>query len=370
MPSKTRETSVRKHFEAQAKSCQAMGSPFTASLLETAARRLTGDTAVGQKLLTWEGTPGDDALSLRFAGGMHWLALSKADEELADLYRTHTIPGQSPETWELIERVMLRHGEALMKFIAGPPQTNEVGRSSVLYGGFLAIAHATGQPLSLREIGASAGLNLNWHRYGYAPQGIDLKWGDLDAPVVLRPKWEGPAPKLTRIEVAESLGCDLNPADHSKISLSGDPESTASDEANRLLAYVWPDQKERLERMRGALRMAIEHPPRVERQSAAEWLDKIMPDQRAGCTQVIYHSIVWQYLPSSQRLGIKAALDRTAAAATAERPLAWLRMEPSETGNCAELRLSLWPGNQDVHLADADYHGAWVRWFGRELPGR
>ena len=360
------EDSVRAHFRAQGNSCRAMGSPFTAALLETAAECLTKDHPVGMAVLDWCGTPSDDALGLRFCAGLHWLALCGIDEELADFYRSRTIVGEVPASWRLIERALIRHAAALMRFIERPPQTNEVGRSGVLFGGFMAIARRTGLPLSLREVGASAGLNLNWHRYGYRPSGIDLEWGAIDGPVVLRPSWEGPAPRLADVKVGDVMGCDLNPADLSAITLSSDPNGPASDEANRLLSYIWPDQEARMERMRGALRIAGEHPPLVEQDGAAEWLGKVVPQQKQGCTQVVFHTVVWQYVSEEQRQGVKLVMDRAAEAATTDKPLAWLRMEPSESGGCAELRVSIWPDRQDIHLADVCYHGKWIRWLGND----
>ncbi len=341
-----------------------MGSPFTAGLIETAAEKLTTGTAVGARVLQWQGTPSDDALALRFAAGLHWLALCGLDEDLVDLYGGDAVVGQDPASWDRIEQAMEHHGPALLRFIQSPPQTNEVGRSGVLFAGFMAIAGRTGQPLSLREIGSSAGLNLNWHRYGYAPSGIDIKWGNLDAPVVLRPDWEGPAPAVVEVEIADAVGCDLNPANLDAIG----SEVPTSNEANRLLAYIWPDQKERLQRMRGALSIAGEHPPKVERASAAKWLQRIVPEQKTGTIQVLFHSIVWQYLPEEERAGIKEVIDQAASIATKEKPFAWLRMEPSVSGKCAELRLSLWPDapkrHAERHLADVCYHGKWVRWLG------
>lgn len=356
------EEAVRAHFRAQGKACVSMGSPFTAGLLETAAERLTADTAVGARVLQWQGAPRDDALALRFAAGLHWLALCGLDPDLADLYDTSVNMGQAPASWKQIEQALQRHTPALMRFIQGPPQTNEVGRAGVLFGGFMAVAARTGLPLSLREIGSSAGLNLNWHRYGYVPKGLDLTWGDAQGPVVLRPDWTGPTPTLSDIQVLDAVGCDLNPAKLKAIG-SKDP---STDEAKRLLAYIWPDQKDRLDRMRGAFAVAANYPPRVDRASAAAWLRETLPKQERGTAQILFHSIVWQYLPQDERDGIRVAIDQAAAGAEKDKAFAWLRMEPSASKRCAELRLSIWPDAQELHLADVCYHGNWVRWLGAE----
>jgi hypothetical protein len=46
--------------------------------------------------------------------------------------------------------------------------------------------------------------------------------------------------------------------------------------------------------------------------------------------------------------------------ATANAPIAWLRMEPA--GEMADLRLRLWPGGEDEVLAEVGYHGRPIRW--------
>ncbi len=45
-----------------------------------------------------------------------------------------------------------------------------------------------------------------------------------------------------------------------------------------------------------------------------------------------------------------------AARATAEAPLAWLRMEPAD--ELAEVRLAVWPGGEERRLCRAGYHGS------------
>ena len=59
------------------------------------------------------------------------------------------------------------------------------------------------------------------------------------------------------------------------------------------------------------------------------------------------------------------AIELHGAAATAEAPLAWLRMEPAP-GRIVpiELRLTLWPGGVDRRLAVVQVHGATVAWDG------
>jgi hypothetical protein len=58
---------------------------------------------------------------------------------------------------------------------------------------------------------------------------------------------------------------------------------------------------------------------------------------------------------------VTAAIERAGAAATADAPLAWLRMEPG--GDEADVHLRTWPGGADARVARSGYHGRPVRWL-------
>jgi hypothetical protein len=105
------------------------------------------------------------------------------------------------------------HREELRELVVRPVQTNEVGCSAALLGGFLLVARETGMPLRVLELGASAGLNLLWDRYRYEADGVG--WGDPASPVrIADPFVEGSLPPLeVPACVVERGGCDLRPLD-------------------------------------------------------------------------------------------------------------------------------------------------------------
>lgn len=337
---------VREHFRHQGEASRQLGSPFTAMLAEMAAERLDATTEVGGAILAWPGNPLADALALRFIGSLHALVLSDASPELA---RAYAEPGEPEDLWPVIAAALDRHATAILRFLDSPPQTNEVARSAVLLGGFATIAARTRLPLALLEIGASAGLNLHWDAYGYRLG--DASWGPAAAPLRLEPEWRGPMPPLGPIEVHSRRGCDQRPIN------PGDPQDRL-----RLRAYVWADQPARLARLEAALDHAARQGARVERADAADWVEARLAERPAGLVTVLYHSIVWQYLPKDVQHRIVAALERAGDAADAGSPLAWLRMEPARGKGHAELLLTSWPGGYEQRLADADYHGRWVSW--------
>lgn len=340
---------VRQHFRDQAKACLELGSPFTAMLLESAAERLDATGSVGRTILQWPGDPKADALALRFAGSLHALVLSGAAPPLERVYPRAGVEADRDTLWPAAADALDRHGPALLRYLESPPQTNEVARCAVLLGGFLEIARQTGRPLALLEIGASAGLNLHWDRYGYAVG--EASWGPASAPLRLEPEWRGPLLTLGSVEVRQRRGCDRRPID----------PSDAHDRL-RLRAYVWADQAARLARLDAALDHAARQGTRVEHADAADWVEAQLAVRPPGLTTVLFHSIVWQYLPPVTQQRIEAALERAGGAASEDTPLSWLRKEPSPGGGHTELRLITWPGGREQPLANADYHGRWVSW--------
>ena len=340
---------VRVHFAEQAAACRRLGSPFTGRLLELLAERLDDRSAIGGTVLGWPGDPRADALALRLAGGLHALVLAGTAPSLAAVYPGGTRQGHAERLWAALVDALERHAEALRAFLEHPPQTNEVARAGVLAGGFMTVAAETGRPLTLLEIGASAGLNLHWDGYAYDLGGAS--WGGPAAPVRLAPEWQGGRPPLGPVSVVGRAGCDRRPID------PADPAARL-----RLRAYVWADQAERLARLEAALDHAARGPLRVEQADAADWVERRLTAPHSCAARVIFHSIVWQYLDAPTRMRITRALARAGGAATADAPLAWLRMEPARGEDCAELRLTLWPDGQERLLARADYHVRWVAW--------
>jgi hypothetical protein len=341
---------MRAAFETQAGWCAQLGSPFTASVLRAAVAG-DWDGPIAHLVDGWVGDPVADMVALRVAGALHALVLSGTDVALADLYP----PGPIPDAAALrsaVRDACARHRDFLARFIAAPPQTNEVARSGALLGGFLDIAAATGLPMRLLEIGASGGLNLLWDRFFYR-LGAGA-WGDAASPVQLAPSWRGGLPKLDApVRVAGRTGCDLAPVD-------------VLDETNclRLRSFVWADQADRLARLEGAIAIARLAGVAVARSNATDFLARELAAARDGEVTVVYHSIMWHYVSVADQQALTETIMRAAARATDAAPLAWLRFEIEDFGQQPVVRLTLWPGGESRRLAVAHPHGAWVEWLG------
>jgi hypothetical protein len=154
--------------------------------------------------------------------------------------------------------------------------------------------------------------------------------------------------------VLERAACDRRP------SRLDDPI-----ERRRLEAYVWPDQPDRLERMRAAADITLAAGALVEAADAADWAEARLAPQ-PGAATIVYHSVFWQYPPRETRKRLRAAIEAAGARATAQAPFAWLRMEPSRADPTGpmEVTLTVWPGGEPRLLAHTHPHGAQVHWLG------
>jgi hypothetical protein len=351
MPDPSAVTSaLRDAWTLQIGWCDRGGSPFTARVLEAAWSDWLAGGALRELMPDWPRDPVQDAVALRVAGALHSLVLDGSDPVLAANYPPRTDTFDPVAGSAAVRNALDAHRARVALYLQRPPQTNEVGRSAVLLGGFAEIAARTGLPLALREVGASAGLNLLWFRFRYELGA--LQWGDRASPVTIRAQWHGaPRALAPAIDVASFSGCDAAPID-----------LAAPHAALRLASYVWPDQRERLQRLQAAIELALAEGIRVEQTDAAAFVERELATVRAGATTVIYHSIVWSYLTAQTRESIRASIERAGAAATETAPVAWLSFEQVDPQARPHLTLTLWPGGERVKLAEAHPHGTFVIW--------
>jgi hypothetical protein len=338
-------------FRIQARGCAAAGSPLYAELLARAADDLEAGGVFAELVEGFEGHPVLLVLPLRVMGAVHGLVLTGHAPALATHYPSAGGRFEAEGAWRALLDVARAHAPAIRARLGSNVQTNEVLRSTALLGGFLRVAAETKLPLRVREIGSSAGLNLLFDRWRYELGAH--RWGDAGSPLVLRATWEGAPPDLdARLRVASRAGCDVDPID-----------ATNAEDRLRLESFVWPDQVERIARLRTALAAAQVDPPRLERARAGEWVARELAGRPAGEATVLVQSHVLWYLPETERDGLLRDVRAAGERASAERPLAWLRVEGTGHDE-AEMRLWLWPPGEDLLLARSHPHGTWVRWEG------
>ncbi len=234
-------------------------------------------------------------------------------------------------------------------------QTAHARRCALLLPAFELVSRAFARrPMALIEVGASAGLNLVWDRYGYS-YGDGRRSGRRDAQVQLSCEPRGPlAPPLPQRPpaVAWRVGLDLNPIDLS------DP-----DERLWLRALIWPDEPGRAELLREAIAAVTLDPPRLLAGDALATLPRALAEAPAELPVCIYHSFTLnQFSPEGRR-----RFAEIVAGAAAKRVLALIALEAlSRASPVPELRLSLGPALTPRLLARCDAHGAWIEWLDAE----
>jgi hypothetical protein len=337
----------------QGEACRELGSPLYGDLLEHAADDLLASGPTADVLAGHLEDALSSVLALRMLGGAHALALSGQAPQLAAFYPSTggTVdprPG-SPRAWAALRQTLAEQQDAIRSWLGHPPQTNEVGRAAALIGGLRHVAAEASMPIRLFEVGASAGLNLRADRF-FVPGDSD-SFGDPTSPVVLAHGWQGDAPPDGRIEVVERTGGDLVPID----PLSARGRLT-------LTAYVWPDQIDRLARLRGALEIAGQVPAALRAESASASLARMTLAE--GTWTVLWHSIFRQYLNEAQRAELADGVAALGSASTTGARFAYLYFEQSRAGGCP-VTLTTWPGGYRRVLGSAPPHGLPVRWRGQ-----
>ena len=292
--------------------------------------------------------PFDKAYALRLLGALHRMALAGDDADLVAHFPSTGGDGDAEATYRVVERLLTDPPPLLADMMTRPPQTNEVGRSIGLASGLLVIAKKLRMPISLREIGSSAGLNLRLDTYWYEQGGAG--WGNRSSAVRFVDVWEGGTPPFDAdLTIADRRGCDRDPID------ATDPEGALT-----LLCYVWPEPAARFDGARQAIEQARDMPVTIDKEDADVWLPRQLADRGPGTATVVMHSVMWQYLTAEARAVCAKAIESAGAGATPETPIAWLRLEPHpETFFPGELRIRVWDGTDDreVLLAHTGFHG-------------
>lgn len=337
-------------IRAQTLSCQSLGSPLYATILGILESEYRQSGTVHSLLSDRVHRALHDAIPLRFLAGLHELVLMGRCQNLARHYPSAGgSPGPSLRQ-DFLDAVEESSSE-IVESLGRQVQTNEVGRSVVP----MALRHWLGsldidQYVHL-EVGASAGLNLCFLHYS-ADTGLG-QLGTEGSEVSFDPEWFASPPPVhsspaTPVVIA---GCDPFAID-----------VRDDNQAVRLLSYVWPDQTERMTRLRHAISIARRNPPHLDRSSADEWIEATLGED-TGLATVVFHSIVWQYLDPGVRDRFRAHLWAVGRRATKSRPLVWARMEPA--GPTADLQVDVWDGGSEPRhsrLALIGYHGRDMVW--------
>lgn len=195
----------------------------------------------------------------------------------------------APNGYAELKRTLLDDEVAIKATIAQrATQTNEVGRLATLVPVFAQVAAGAG-PLSLIEVGASAGLCLYPDRYDYRWPPVGELTGSGGPVLTAEVTGDLPVPS-DHPEIAWRGGADLNPLD------------VRDDDAMAWLTnLVWPEQQERRERLEDAVRIARAEPPIIRKGDLFDALPDLLDEAGRHGTPVVFHSAVIAYLEVEQR---------------------------------------------------------------------
>ncbi len=190
--------------------------------------------------------------------------------------------GTAPDWPWFRDRLLADQPALRATMMARATQTNEPNRCAAL----LPLLARLPQPLALIEIGASAGLCLLPDRYGYDYGRTRLAPAGQGAPIFpCVPDAATPLPDAVPC-IAWRAGLDLNPID-----------TTDPDQAAWLETLVWPEQTERLARLRAALAIAARDPPRlVQGDLLGDALPRLCAEAPRDATLVVFHTAVLAYV--------------------------------------------------------------------------
>jgi hypothetical protein len=306
---------------------------------------------------------------------VHFLLLRGAAHPLAVYYDTvggSTGVAEGDVAAVFVDFCRAHHDELLALIGSRNTQTNEVGRCAALMPALALIAGD--QPVSLLDLGCSAGLNLLFDHYGYRyrqrSDDTELWAGALGSSVTIECVSRGALrglPALDLPAVRARVGLDLSPL-----------YPTSSDTALWLQACLWPDNLPRFARLRSALEIArtTSDRPRLERGELVDDLDRVAATIDPADPLVVFHTWVAAYLTETRQrelvdavrsLGESRPVHYLYAESPAETPglPTPVSPEPRPTSNLATALVHIGPdGAAPVRLADLHPHGTWLRWWG------
>jgi hypothetical protein len=257
--------------------------------------------------------PAQQRPTLLFAA-VHELVVQERQHPLAAYYASVTSQVASDDPLPAFRSFCsVYRQQILSRMTDGGTQTNDVRRSAALVIGLHHLQDRVSKPLVLVELGASAGLLLLFDRYRIKIGGrvLGSEASVVDVSIDADESAESLAP--TRMpSVSDRVGVDLAPVD------LGD-----ADQVRWLEAFVWPESRGDLVRLKAATVIAQRNPPRVLQADAVTILPTLLKSISETCVPVVFHSTLFTYLDAAQRQSVAQCME----AVGSQRDLCWLPLE-------------------------------------------
>lgn len=300
-------------------------------------------------------SPAEQPVALMLFAAVHYLLLNGTEHALADFYADLTsTPRPAADAYPHFVEYCAKQRAAIIELLGtGKVQTNEVRRCALLLPAIALVAERGGaKPLSMVEIGPSAGLTMLWNRYSYE-YSDGQRLSQPDAPFVLTCEVKGKiAPPIPSVypQVAYQVGVELNPID------------VHDDDAIRWLkALIWPEHLERRERLQLAIELTRQETPHIISGDALDLLPQVLGDVPEDTTLCVYHSFaVYQF---SQPM--RDRLERLLAEHAQSRDVHHIAVEwySGAEGPTIELAHYSRSARREQVLANCQPHGQWIEWL-------
>lgn len=225
-------------------------------------------------------------------GAVHYLLLQGENHELKEFYPSIVEKVKRKDNpFPLFKDFCILNFDEIRFIIKNKlVQTNEVRRCAYLYPVFCYIYQQTNKPLSLIEIGTSAGLQLLWDQYAYSYNSNQI-YGKHDSFVHLTSKVRDGnlSPRLLSLNppVNDRLGIDLHIND-----------LTNKENYLWLKALIWPEHKGRLKTFEGAVKQLKLNPPNLIEGDGVALLSTVTKDIPENTMICIFHTHVANQMPN------------------------------------------------------------------------
>ncbi len=219
--------------------------------------------------------------NLFFAAVKRTVASFPGSELASHYFRAQAGDRPAPDLGRAFTEFAVAHRAQIVSYLeTRMVQTNEVGRCAYLLPGFLTIAAENpSHPLALLDVGASAGLNLNWDQYRYRYSSGD-EFGPDDSKVVIECDARNGLPELPTAlpQVSFKIGIDLEPVD-----LSDD------EEYRWMQALIWPEHGDRSRLLSAARVVWLQTRPTVLQGDAVELLPDALAEVPKEAALCVFH---------------------------------------------------------------------------------
>ncbi|MFC7687117.1 DUF2332 domain-containing protein [Ureibacillus sp. GCM10028918] len=239
-----------------------------------------------------------------FFASMQYL-LSKTENPLREYYPSFTKnPLPIEDSFELFKEFALKHKNHLIKlFHSKLVQTNEVRRAAYLYPLFLRISEKTNKPLTLIEIGTSAGLLLclDAYNYEYAEENKSLKIENLQDSILIQSENRGnqlPSYIHSKLKINNRFGIDLNIVDLNN-----------QEEYEWMLALIWPEHSDRRKQFNEASQIANNIKKDMFEGDLLKRLPHIIKSSKPENQIVLFHTHVANQFPAQLKKDFLELLD-------------------------------------------------------------